>query len=134
MKRMPALLFHAMPEKSLFVRSESAKRDDQHKKEKRTTLAARNRLSLFENVSEKFPRLQVKADVYKPIDEALSALEGKREGSIVAQNSKRLRTLSRDSPDQINEGLHRRSGDAESRVYLSPEQQLQPASRVTRGA
>jgi len=83
---------------------------------------------------KKFPRLQVKADVYKPIDEALSALEGKREGSIVAQYSKRLRTLSRDSPDQINEDLHRRSGDAESRVYLSPEQQLQPASRVTRGA
>ena len=30
---------------------------------------------------KKFPRLQVKADVQKPIHEALSALEGYREGS-----------------------------------------------------
>ena len=29
---------------------------------------------------------------------------------------KRLRTLSQDPPDQINQGLHRGSGDAESRV------------------
>ena len=57
MKHVPTLSRPAMPEKRLFVRSESAKRDDQHKKEKRTTLAARNRLSLSENVSEKFPPL-----------------------------------------------------------------------------
>ena len=57
MKHVPTLSRPAMPEKRLLVRSESAKRDDQHKKEKRTTLAARNRLSLFENVSEKVPPL-----------------------------------------------------------------------------
>jgi len=32
MKRMPALLFHAMPEKNLLARSESAKSGDQQTK------------------------------------------------------------------------------------------------------
>merc|ERR1712118_306832 len=97
-----------MPEKSLLVRSESARRDDQQKK---TNDAGCSEQTFPKTCLKKFPRLQVKAAVQKPIDEALSALEGYREGSR-AQYSKRLRTLSRDSPDQINEGLHRRSGGA----------------------
>jgi len=131
MKHVPTLSRPAMPEKSLLVRSESARRDDQQKK--KTNDAGCSEQTFPKTCLKKFPRLQVKADVKKPIHEALSALEGYREGSR-AQYSNRLRTLSRDSPDQINGGLHRGSGGAESRVYLSPDLQLQPASRVTRGA
>jgi len=83
---------------------------------------------------KKFPRLEVKADVQKTIDEALFGLEGRREGSTMAPYCKRLRTLSQDPPDQINQGLHQKSGDAESRVYLSPNLQLKRTNRVTRGA
>ena len=83
---------------------------------------------------KKFPRLEVKADVQKTIDEALFGLEGRREGSTMAPYCKRLRTLSQDPPDQINQGLHQKSGDAESRVYLSPNLILKRTNRVTRGA
>merc|ERR1719247_24982 len=132
MKHVPTLSRPAMLEEfACTFRISEARRSTKKENERRWLLGTDFPYS--KTCLKKFPRLQVKADVQKPIHEALSALEGYREGSR-AQYSKRLRTLYRDSPDQINEGLHRRSGGAESRVYLSPDLQLQPASRVTRGA
>merc|ERR1719171_1180959 len=83
---------------------------------------------------KKFPLLKVKADVQKTIHEALFGLEGNEEGSKWVPTVKDSARFPEIRLIRSIKVLHQRSAGAESRVYLSPEQQLQPASRVTRGA
>ena len=121
----------AMPEKSLLACSESARRNDRKKK---TIDDGCSEQTFTKTCLKKFPRLKVKADVQKTIHEALFGLEGNKEGSKwlpTVKDSARFPEIRLIRSIKV---LHRRSAGAESRVYLSPEQQLQPASRVTRGA
>ena len=120
-----------MPEKSLLARSESARRNDRKEK---TLDDGCSEQTFTKTCLKKFPRLKVKADVQKTIHEALFGLEGNEEGSKwlpTVKDSARFPEIRLIRSIKV---LHRRSAGAESRVYLSPEQQLQPASRVTRGA
>ena len=121
----------AMPEKSLLACSESARRNDRKKK---TLDDGCSEQTFTKTCLKKFPRLKVKADVQKTIHEALFGLEGNKEGSKwlpTVKDSARFPEIRLIRSIKV---LHRRSAGAESRVYLSLEQQLQPASRVTRGA
>ena len=120
-----------MPEKSLLACSESTRRNDRKKK---TLDDGCSEQTFTKTCLKKFPRLKVKADVQKTIHEALFGLEGNEEGSKwlpTVKDSARFPEIRLIRSIKV---LHRRSAGAESRVYLSPEQQLQPASRVTRGA
>ena len=120
-----------MPEKSLLACSESAGRNDRKEK---TLDDGCSEQTFTKTCLKKFPRLKVKADVQKTIHEALFGLEGNKEGSKwipTVKDSARFPEIRLIRSIKV---LHRRSAGAESRVYLSPEQQLQPASRVTRGA
>ena len=120
-----------MPEKSLLACSESARRND---RKKETIDDGCSEQTFTKTCLKKFPRLKVKADVQKTIHEALFGLEGNEEGSKwlpTVKDSARFPEIRLIRSIKV---LHQRSAGAESRVYLSPEQQLQPASRVTRGA
>jgi len=83
---------------------------------------------------KKFPRLKVKADVQKTIHEALFGLEGNKEGSKwlpTVKYSARLPEIRLIRSIRVS---IRKAGTQSRESNLSPEQQLQPASRVTRGA
>merc|ERR1711904_593688 len=70
-----------MPEKRLLACSESAKRNDRKQKMKKTIDDGCSDKTFPKTCLKKFPRLKVKADVQKTIDEALIGLEGNKEGS-----------------------------------------------------
>jgi len=120
-----------MPEKSLLACSESARRNDRKEK---TLDDGCSEQTFTKTCLKKFPRLEVKADVQKTIDEALFGLEGNKEGSKWLPTVKDSACFPEIPLIRSIKVLHRRSAGAESRVYLSPNLQLRRTNRVTRGA